>query len=462
MQSSATSRQYFSILATILSDIVSFYISITGAYFTRLIFDFIFPAITPLEFSYVHFLSLWWIPLLFVFFFGYEGLYTKRFLFWDEIKEILKTIGLSGLVLFSLVSLTKISDQISRVTLILLLLYMFLSAPFLRYITKILLTKIGVWEKRVLVLGHGDIADDTVAAIISEKNLGWGIPTFKSYPMDFSCMQDGDFDIVIFALHQADPKELKNAATEASRFAKIVYAVPDIKGVALPNADLYRIYTRQLLLLKLNNNLKSPVNKVAKWVLDRVLFLIALIPLAMIILFIATLIKIDSKGSVFYSHERIGKSGKRIRVYKFRSMYIDSAERLKKILSESKEAKKEWESSYKLKNDPRITRVGQYLRKYSLDELPQIFNVLVGNMSFVGPRPVLEKELTEYYKDDSRYYLNVHPGITGLWQVSGRNDTTYEMRVALDSWYVQNWSVWLDIVILFKTFKVVLSKDGAY
>ena len=453
---------YISAIAILCADLTSYYMSITLAYFSRTILDIFAPDIVPFELGYVHFLELWWIPLIFLSFFAYEGLYTKRFLFWDEVKEILKTVALSGLVLFSLVSLAKISDQISRATLLFLLLYMGFLIPILRYFAKKILLSLNVWKKKVLIYGDGELALEVASAITIEENLGWYIGLFADTSMPLSSLPDKDFDIVILALPQVEPNILKELSAEVSRFAKIVYAIPDIKGVALPNADLYRIYARQLLLLKLNNNLKNPTNKAIKWLLDRVMFVMILPILVLAISLIAILIKLDSKGSVFYSHERIGKNGARIRVYKFRSMHIDSAERLKKILSESETARAEWESSYKLKDDPRITKVGKYLRKYSLDELPQIFNVLLGNMSFVGPRPVLEQELAEHYKDDSRYYMSVHPGITGLWQVSGRNDTTYEMRVALDSWYVQNWSVWLDIVILFKTFKAVLGKDGAY
>ena len=142
-------------------------------------------------------------------------------------------------------------------------------------------------------------------------------------------------------------------------------------------------------------------------------------------------------------------------------MYIDADERLKNILKDKTKAK-EWEKTHKLKDDPRITFIGKFLRKTSLDELPQIFNVLKGDMSLVGPRPVVEYELEKYYKDYSSYYLMVRPGITGLWQISGRSNTSYEFRVAKDTWYVLNWSLWLDIIIMLKTPIVVFRQEGAY
>lgn len=158
---------------------------------------------------------------------------------------------------------------------------------------------------------------------------------------------------------------------------------------------------------------------------------------------------------------RIGKNGKPFPCYKFRSMCVDAKIKLEELLETDPEAKAEWERDFKLRNDPRVTKSGAFLRKTSLDELPQIFNVLKGEMSLVGPRPIIHEELERYgeYVDD---YLMVKPGITGMWQVSGRSDIDYEERVLLDSWYVRNWSVWIDIVMLFKTFKVVLLRKGAY
>ena len=193
------------------------------------------------------------------------------------------------------------------------------------------------------------------------------------------------------------------------------------------------------------------------------LLAIALLPILLpIIAIIAVLIKKESPGPVFFSHTRIGKHGKPIPTFKFRSMYVDAQERLEKLLETDPDIRKEWEKNFKLKDDPRVTKIGSFLRKTSLDELPQIFNVLKGEMNFVGPRPVIQQEIDQYYKEDAVYYFMVKPGITGLWQVSGRSDTDYDFRVATDKWYVSNWSLWLDIVILFKTVKVVLKREGAY
>ena len=142
-------------------------------------------------------------------------------------------------------------------------------------------------------------------------------------------------------------------------------------------------------------------------------------------------------------------------------MVVDAEQRLHQLLASNPALQAEWEQDHKLKNDPRISTVGHFLRRTSLDELPQLFNVIRGEMSLVGPRPIVQGELVKYGADVD-YFLMVRPGITGLWQVSGRNDVDYEQRVYLDTWYVKNWSLWYDIAILFKTVRVVLRRDGAY
>ncbi|HDY8748802.1 TPA: sugar transferase, partial [Klebsiella pneumoniae] len=158
---------------------------------------------------------------------------------------------------------------------------------------------------------------------------------------------------------------------------------------------------------------------------------------------------------------RVGKNGRKFKCLKFRSMVINSKEVLENLLINDNEAREEWEKTFKLKNDPRITKIGHFLRRTSLDELPQLFNVLKGEMSLVGPRPIITEEL-QRYNEEVDYYLLSKPGMTGLWQVSGRSDVDYDTRVYLDSWYVKNWSMWNDIAILFKTIAVVLNRDGAY
>jgi len=177
---------------------------------------------------------------------------------------------------------------------------------------------------------------------------------------------------------------------------------------------------------------------------------------------IAILIKLTDGGNIIYGHERIGKGGKKITVLKFRSMYMDAEKKLKEILENDPKAKEEWEKTFKLKNDPRITPIGKFLRKTSLDELPQFINVLKGDMSVVGPRPVVEEELIKYYKEKADLYKSVKPGVTGYWQVEGRSDTDYNERIKMDEYYIKNQSFLLDLKIILKTIKVMITGKGAY
>ena len=199
-----------------------------------------------------------------------------------------------------------------------------------------------------------------------------------------------------------------------------------------------------------------------KTIFDFTLTAVGTVAISPLLAYIAYRIKKEDPGPIFFAHTRIGKDGKPFPCYKFRSMVVNSKEMLEKHLAENPEAKAEWEREFKLKNDPRITPIGQVLRKSSLDELPQIFNVLKGEMSLVGPRPVVQEELDKYYGEAVKEYCSVKPGITGLWQVSGRSDVDYPERVAMDVEYVRTRNLWKDIVILYKTLDVVLNKKGAY
>lgn len=194
-------------------------------------------------------------------------------------------------------------------------------------------------------------------------------------------------------------------------------------------------------------------------VIGALIGIIILIP-ATIIIYLARKILKEDKGPLFYEQLRYGKNGKVFRLYKFRSMCIGADKKLKEYLENNEEARKEFEKTLKLQNDPRITKIGNFLRKTSLDELPQMINILKGDMSFVGPRPVVEKEVEEYGTNKDKF-LSVRPGLTGYWQVNGRSNTTYEERMEMELYYVDNCSLWLDIKIFFKTFITVFKKEGA-
>ncbi len=215
--------------------------------------------------------------------------------------------------------------------------------------------------------------------------------------------------------------------------------------------------------MKLLRNINKNFYIKHKSIVDIILSLIILSMVFPLFFIIPILIKLTDKGPIFYKQKRIGYKGKPFFIIKFRTMYPDAEKRLKEILEKDPKAREQWEKTWKLRNDPRITPIGKLLRKTSLDELPQFFNVLKGEMSVVGPRPVVEEELKKFYKDKAKYYISVKPGITGYWQVEGRSDIKdYEKRVEMDVWYVKNMSLWLDLKIIFKTLWVMLTRKGAY
>jgi len=201
-------------------------------------------------------------------------------------------------------------------------------------------------------------------------------------------------------------------------------------------------------------------NKVSKRILDMVGAMALIILFAPVMLVVALAIRADG-GSAIFRHQRVGARGKRFPCLKFRTMHIQAREMLQQHLATHPEDRAEWEASFKLKNDPRVTRLGRFLRKSSLDELPQLFNVLAGEMSLVGPRPIIPEEIVRY-GGEFGFYAYCRPGLTGLWQISGRSDVDYARRVAFDRQYVAGWTLWRDIWIILATPKVMLTKSGAY
>jgi Undecaprenyl-phosphate galactose phosphotransferase WbaP len=213
--------------------------------------------------------------------------------------------------------------------------------------------------------------------------------------------------------------------------------------------------------VQLQQNLMLPLPRVTKRLMDFFAALVVGILLLPLLFYIAVAVKLSSRGRVIYGHERIGRGGRRFRAWKFRTMFENAGDVLEYYLEQHPELREEWEQDQKLRYDPRVTRIGRFIRKTSLDELPQLWNVILGEMSLVGPRPIVTNEVPKYGPYYELYTI-VKPGITGLWQVSGRNNTTYDERVQLDAYYVRNWSPWLDVYLLLKTVRIVLFAKGAY
>lgn len=216
-----------------------------------------------------------------------------------------------------------------------------------------------------------------------------------------------------------------------------------------------------MAVLEVRQNLLLPHNLKLKRALDLIGGGLLMIPFLLLLPPIALFIWWEDRGGPFYRHLRVGQGGRRFYVLKFRSMHQDGDRRLREHLAKDPRAREEWERTQKLRDDPRLLRVGRLLRRLSLDELPQAWNILRGEMSLVGPRPITEGELSRY-GEWAELYLKVKPGLTGLWQVSGRNGLPYGKRIELDRYYVQNWSIWMDLYLLARTFWAVLRREGAW
>jgi undecaprenyl-phosphate galactose phosphotransferase len=214
--------------------------------------------------------------------------------------------------------------------------------------------------------------------------------------------------------------------------------------------------------MQVRSNVQRLPSRIAKRLFDILLSAALLVMLSPLFVLLAIIIKRGSAGPVTYSQIRVGRHGAPFACFKFRTMVEDAETVLARWALENPELWAEYLKTYKLRDDPRITRIGRWLRKTSLDELPQLWNVLRGDMSLVGPRPVLARELEEHYGPATQLYIRTRPGMTGLWQVSGRSDTSYQRRVFLDEWYILNWSFWYDIVILIQTVWIVVAGKGAF
>ena len=218
------------------------------------------------------------------------------------------------------------------------------------------------------------------------------------------------------------------------------------------------ILSRDIVIVPKIAKKASKINYMSvKRVFDLVISTIGLIVLSPIFLILAIIVKLDSKGPVFFAHTRYGKNGKKFKMYKFRTMYENAQDMINDFTPEQM---KEWKENFKLQDDPRITKVGKFLRKTSLDELPQIVNIMKGDLSIIGPRPVIEEELKKYGENKEKF-LSVTPGLTGYWQANGRSSTTYEQRMEMELYYIDHISPKLDFKIFFKTIESVIKKEGA-
>jgi undecaprenyl-phosphate galactose phosphotransferase len=464
----------------ILVDLVALFLVFHAARYLRVHVLPFFYAGFPSEAPFRKVINAWWLFPIWLFFLFYEGLYIKRFSFWDEVNALWKVAFFSTVGIFTIVSLEKLSDIVSRTSIILMGVLSLFMLPAIRVGAKRLLFRFGRFRRRVLILGAGKTGRLILSALRKEPNYGYrvigfldddetktgmridGLKVRRGVDRAASYLKSGRVNDVIIAMPAAGKERVQHLINTLQHKAERILYVPDVHGIAVLGTSLQHFFHEQAFALELKNNLARPINILIKRCFDLVVGLILLPFVLLSIIVIGILIKIDSPGPVIFSQERAGKRGSKFRCLKFRTMYTDAEKRLAAILGSDPDTRREWEKYYKLKDDPRVTRVGKFLRAASLDELPQLFHVLSGKMSLVGPRPVTQKEITDYYKEAAELCFRVPPGITGLWQVTGRSGTTYEYRIGLDSWYVRNWNVWLDIVILFKTAAVVIKREGAW
>ncbi|HDH1555740.1 TPA: undecaprenyl-phosphate galactose phosphotransferase WbaP [Klebsiella quasipneumoniae subsp. similipneumoniae] len=402
--------------------------------------------------------------------------YFYRKTFWFELKEILRTLVIFAVIEIAVMAFTTWS--FSRFLWVLTWALILILLPLARMSTKRLLDSAGLWRRDTWIIGSDLNAREAYKAISSERNLGLvivgfvasdgGIPvggTIEQIPVienDVDWLLNIDKKtqfIVAVEAHQSEMRNtwLRNFMIKGFRYVSVI---PTLRGMPLDSTDMSFIFSHEVMIFRVQQNLAKWSSRIIKRIFDIVGSLCIIIILSPALIYISRKVKVDG-GPAIYGHERIGKDGRPFKCLKFRSMVVNSKDVLEQLLATDVNARKEWDATFKLKNDPRITKIGGFLRRTSLDELPQLFNVLKGEMSLVGPRPIITAEL-ERYNEEVDYYLLSKPGMTGLWQVSGRSDVDYETRVYLDAWYVKNWSMWNDIAILFKTIAVVLKKDGAY
>jgi Undecaprenyl-phosphate galactose phosphotransferase WbaP len=392
--------------------------------------------------------------------------YSDRKPFWSELGETLMALLVLAVLDLAVLAITRWNS--SRLWWALVWPLAMLCVPLGRGLARSLMRRAGVWQRPTLIVGNGPNAHEAVAALNSEPALGFAVVEFIDAAQASTALTKKlkQWALVpgvqfVLALEHGQNDLREDLLRRLAHWkAEDVSVVPAMRGVPLFGTDMSYFFSHEVAMLKLRNNLRYWPARLLKRVFDLFAALVLLVLGALPLLYIALRIRRDG-GPAMFAHQRVGQSGKVFPCFKFRTMQVDAEERLRELLANDPAARAEWEREFKLRNDPRITPIGQFLRRTSLDELPQLFNVIRGEMSLVGPRPVIRAELARY-GDDVDYFLMVRPGMTGLWQVSGRNDTGYDTRVYLDTWYVKNWSLWYDIAILFKTIRVVLNREGAY
>ena len=418
-------------------------------------------------------------PFLFVFILVYAavGLYSGVAL---SPPDELRRATLSSALVFALLAAATVSFRGASTyftwTLFLAMGLSVVLLPLMRAVVRQMCAGESWWGCPAVVFGADPAGRRIVHALLDDPGLGLkpvavvddaterpaaiqGVPVIGGFELARAFLREQPFAYAVVAMPgERSSRFLAAIERHGLRFSRIL-VIPDLSGFSSLWVNPKSV--GGMLGLEVCQPVFAPERQCAKRVLDLALTLGGGIVALPLLALIALWVKWDSPGPVFYCQRRVGYRGREFRAWKFRSMIQNADQVLQQYLDANPRMREEWELHHKLRQDPRLTRAGRFLRRASLDELPQLWNVLKGDMSLVGPRPIVREEIARY-GDSFNLYKEVQSGLTGLWQISGRNDTTYAERVRLDTFYARNWSVWLDLCILFRTIGAVLLRKGAY
>lgn len=398
------------------------------------------------------------------FVFAYEGLYTKRLVAWEETRRYMRGVIIATAAVMILLFLWRIWI-VSRVAVLLALVFSMVLTPAVRVLLKRLLAAAGLGRQQLVVLGTGTAAEQFSKELSRNRALGYFVGRKISHRPGTGMVEEALAQaatpgaVLAVVSDSFTPDEMHSVLKLAERKFSELLVIPTAALIQSTAAEVEQVGST--LVLKYRYSLLRPLNTYTKSVVELAGTLLLLVVLAPVFLVLATVVKASSKGPVLFRQRRIGRDRRMFDCLKFRTMYRDAEQRLSEMLANDDALRTEWLKYARIPNDPRVTKSGRFLRRFSLDELPQLWNVLRGEMALVGPRPYLPVE-SERIGDSLDTIVRVRPGMTGLWQVSGRTSLPFKERLTLDEYYIRNWSLWMDFSIVLRTLRAVVGARGAY